>query len=71
MGQMQAGKNYYSDALKYFFHEKNISVKEILTEANISRSRFYAYLNGEGDLAMTRLMSIVTALGVDFDEFLT
>lgn len=71
MGQMQAGKNYYSDALKYFFHEKNISVKEILTEANISRSRFYAYLNGEGDLSMTRLMSIVTALGVDFDEFLT
>ena len=24
MGQMQAGKNYYSDALKYFFHEKNL-----------------------------------------------
>ena len=37
---------YYNQALKFFVHEKRVPVKRILTEANISRSRFYAYLNG-------------------------
>nr|MWN21776.1 hypothetical protein [Leuconostoc lactis] len=32
---------YYNQALKFFVHEKRVPVKRILTEANISRSRFY------------------------------
>ncbi|WP_314427821.1 XRE family transcriptional regulator [Leuconostoc lactis] len=61
---------YYNQALKFFVHEKRVPVKRILTEANISRSRFYAYLNGAGDLGMTRLLSILNVLHVNLTDFL-
>ena len=61
---------YYNQALKFFVHEKRVPVKRILTEANISRSRFYAYLNGVGDLGMTRLLSILNVLHVNLTDFL-
>lgn len=61
---------YYSQALKFFVHEKRVPVKRILTEADISRSRFYAYINGAGDLAMTRLLSILNVLNINLNDFL-
>lgn len=61
---------YYNQVLKFFVREKRVPVKRILTEANISRSRFYAYINGAGDLGMTRLLSILNVLHVNLTDFL-
>ena len=67
---MDQDSQYYSQALKFFVREKHVPVKRILAEANISRSRFYAYINGAGDLAMTRLVSILNVLNISLNDFL-
>ena len=65
---MDQDSQYYSQALKFFVREKHVPVKRILAEANISRSRFYAYINGAGDLAMTRLVSILKVLNISLNH---
>ncbi|WP_312982771.1 hypothetical protein [Leuconostoc falkenbergense] len=63
-------ENHYNEALKFFIREKGVPVKIILAHADISRSRFYGYLNGSGDLAMSRLLSILEVIHVSLDEFM-
>ncbi|MDI6553365.1 hypothetical protein [Leuconostoc falkenbergense] len=63
-------ENHYNEALKFFIREKGVPVKIILAHADISRSRFYGYLNGAGDLAMSRLISILEIIHVSLDEFM-
>ncbi|MFT9470129.1 hypothetical protein [Leuconostoc pseudomesenteroides] len=63
-------ENHYNEALRFFIREKGVPVKIILAHADISRSRFYGYLNGSGDLAMSRLLSILEVIHVSLDEFM-
>lgn len=63
-------ENHYNEALKFFIREKGVPVKIILAHTDISRSRFYGYLNGSGDLAMSRLLSILEVIHVSLDEFM-
>jgi transcriptional regulator with XRE-family HTH domain len=56
------------DAVIYFIRERNVSVPTILEHVEISRSRLYDYLQGNGKVSATTLTNILMIIGVTADE---
>ncbi|TYC49114.1 hypothetical protein ESZ50_07660 [Weissella muntiaci] len=58
-------------AIIYFIKERRISIPVVLDNVDISRSRLYDYLQGNGKISATTMANILTATGVSFNEILT
>jgi len=58
------------EAMIYFVKERKVSVPVILKHVDISRSRLYDYLQGNGKVSETTLMNILVTIGVSYDELM-
>lgn len=70
MGKNRVPVDAIRDAMIYFIKERNISVPVVLKTVDISRSRLYDYLQGNGKVSATTLVNLLMTIGVSFDELL-
>jgi transcriptional regulator with XRE-family HTH domain len=70
MGKNRIPVEALREAIIYFVKERKVSVPMILRNVDISRSRLYDYLQGNGKVSATTLANILLTIGVSFDELL-
>lgn len=70
MGKNRVPVDAIRDAMIYFIKERNISVPVVLKTVDISRSRLYDYLQGNGKVSATTLVNLLMTIGVSFDELM-
>lgn len=58
------------DAIIYFIKERHVSIPKILEDVDISRSRLYDYLQGNGKISATSFANIIITIGVTSDEII-
>ncbi|KAA8434244.1 helix-turn-helix domain-containing protein [Weissella sagaensis] len=58
------------NALIHFIKKRNISIPRILESVDISRSRLYDYLKGNGRVSATTFVNLLTTIDVSYDELL-
>ncbi|GAK30197.1 hypothetical protein WOSG25_012940 [Weissella oryzae SG25] len=58
-------------AIIYFIKERHVSIPNILKNVNVSRSRLYDYLQGNGKISATTMANILLVIGISFDEIIT
>lgn len=70
MGKNRVPVEAIREAMIYFIKERNISVPVVLKTVDISRSRLYDYLQGNGKVSATTLVNLLVTIGVSFDELM-
>jgi transcriptional regulator with XRE-family HTH domain len=70
MGKNRIPVEALREAIIYFVKERKVSVPMILRNVDISRSRLYDYLQGNGKVSATTLANILLTIGVSFDELM-
>lgn len=70
MGKNRVPAEAVRNALIHFIKKRNISIPIILKSVDISRSRLYDYLKGNGRVSATTFVNLLSTIGVSYDEVL-